>query len=731
MIPPYLADPRHLDTFAATTPGGVAVTRTAERLADPDAAFDALAGALDTRRGLVLSSGVEAPGRYRRFRLGFADPALAVTARGRTVRVEALNPRGRVLLPAVAAALRPLPELAGLEEAPGRLSALVRRPEGRFAEEERSRQPSVFTVLRALRDAFALPGDPFLGLYGAFAYDLAFQFESIRKRLERPDDQRDLVLYLPDELLVADPAAGVALRVAYSFAVDGISTAGLPGGGAAHAYRPTTNAAPEHDHAPGAYQAVVEKAKAAFRRGDLFEAVPGQTFAEPCADQPSAVFRRLLRANPAPYEALINLGHGEFLVGASPEMYVRVAGRRVETCPISGTIARGADALGDAAQVLTLLNSAKDAAELTMCTDVDRNDKARVCEPGSVRVLGRRQIELYSRLIHTVDHVEGCLRGGFDALDAFLTHTWAVTVTGAPKRRAMQFLEDVEASPRRWYGGAFGRLGFDGGLDTGLTLRTIRMQDGVAFVRVGATLLADSDPDAEDAECRLKGAAFFDAISGTAPVASPTVAAESPGRGRRVLLVDHDDSFVHTLADYVRQTGAEVTTLRHFHARAALAEMRPDLVLLSPGPGRPAEFDVAGTLDAALALGIPVFGVCLGLQGIAERFGGTLGVLPEPVHGKASAVRVLGGRLFAGLPERFPVGRYHSLFARRDTLPDCLRVTAETEDGLVMALEHRHHPVAAVQFHPESILTLEGGVGARLIGNVMRDLAGARMAAAA
>ncbi|HEY0837877.1 MAG TPA: anthranilate synthase, partial [Azospirillum sp.] len=612
-----------------------------------------------------------------------------------------------------------------------RLSALVRRPQGRFAEEERSRQPSVFTVLRALRGAFAVPDDPFLGLYGAFAYDLAFQFEPVTKRLERPDDQRDLVLYLPDEVLVADPAAGVTLRVAYAFAVEGATMAGVPGGGTAHAYRPTTNAAPAHDHAPGAYQAVVETAKDAFRRGDLFEAVPGQTFAEPCADQPSAVFRRLLRANPAPYEALINLGHGEFLVAASPEMYVRVSGRRVETCPISGTIARGADALGDAAQVLTLLNSAKDAAELTMCTDVDRNDKARVCEPGSVRVLGRRMIELYSRLIHTVDHVEGTLRGGLDALDAFLTHTWAVTVTGAPKRRAMQFLEDVEASPRRWYGGAFGRLGFDGGLDTGLTLRTIRMRDGVAFVRVGATLLADSDPDAEDAECRLKAAAFFDAIRGTAPTSPAAVAAESPGRGRRVLLVDHDDSFVHTLADYVRQTGAEVTTLRHCHARAALAETRPDLVLLSPGPGRPAEFDVAGTLDAALALGVPVFGVCLGLQGIAERFGASLGVLPEPVHGKASEVRVLGGRLFDGLPERFAVGRYHSLFARRETLPDALRVTAETADGLVMALEHRHHPVAAVQFHPESILTLEGGVGARLIGNVVRDLAGARLAVAA
>ncbi|WP_298373749.1 anthranilate synthase [Azospirillum sp.] len=734
----FLADPRHLDPLSYQTGGGLAVARQSAPL-PPQDALDPLIAALDTRRGLLLSSGVEAPGRYRRHALGFVDPPLAVTARGRTVRIDALNERGRVLLPALFRALDGLDALVGVEQAPGRLTALTRKAAGPFPEEERSRQPSVFSVLRALIGLFSAPDDPFLGLYGAFGYDLTFQFEPIRLRLERPDDQRDLVLYLPDELVALDPAAGVARCFRYDFTVDGVSTQGLPRSGRAHPYRPDTNAAAEADHAPGDYQRVVETAKAAFRRGDLFEVVPGQTFAEPCADSPATVFRRLRAANPAPYEALVNLGQGEFLVAASPEMYVRVGAAngggagRVETCPISGTVARGADALGDSAQILTLLNSAKDAAELTMCTDVDRNDKARVCEPGSVRVIGRRMIELYSRLIHTVDHVEGRLRGGFDALDAFLTHTWAVTVTGAPKRWAMQFLEENEKSPRRWYGGAFGRLGFDGGMDTGLTLRTIRMMDGVAFIRAGATLLADSDPDAEDAECRLKAAAFRDAVRGVAPdlrvMAKP--AAARSGQGKRVLLVDHDDSFVHTLGDYFRQTGAAVTTLRHSHARAALRADPPDLLVLSPGPGRPSDFDVAGTMAAALELGVPVFGVCLGLQGIAEGFGGTLDVA-EPMHGKASTLRALGGgRLFDGLPDRLRVGRYHSLVARRDTLPAVLQVTAETDDGRVMALEHRSLPVAAVQFHPESILTLEGGHGLALIGNVMARLAGRAVAKAA
>lgn len=195
-------------------------------------------------------------------------------------------------------------------------------------------------------------------------------------------------------------------------------------------------------------------------------------------------------------------------------MFVRSDGKRIETCPISGTIARGVDAISDAKQIQELLNSQKDEFELNMCTDVDRNDKARVCEPGTIKVLARRQIETYSKLFHTVDHVEGMLRPGFDALDGFLTHAWAVTVTGAPKLWAMQFVEDNERSSRRWYAGALGFLGFDGSINTGLTIRTIRMKDGLAEVRVGATLLFDSDPVAEEKECQTKAAALFQALRG-------------------------------------------------------------------------------------------------------------------------------------------------------------------------------------------------------------------------
>jgi anthranilate synthase len=696
-----------------------------ERLSLPVVASEAietLVSSLDEQLGLLLASSYEYPGRYTRWDLGFVAPPLRLVARGRHFSLEALNQRGELLLaglrPALALPLVELIECSSLV-----LSGRIATSDEVFTEEQRSRQPSVFSVLRSLLEAMASADDTLLGWYGAFGYDLAFQFEPVKQRLPRPPEQRDMVLYFPDELLVVDHQRQLAHRVLYDFTVDGRSTRGLPRDGVRQPYagpKVPTHAA---DHAEGEYAACVRQALAAFSRGDLFETVPGQTFFEPCRQPPSELFRRLRASNPSPYGALINLGEGEYLVAASPEMFVRVEGDRVETCPIAGTIARGADPFGDAAQIRKLLESDKEESELTMCTDVDRNDKSRICRPGSVRVLGRRQLELYSRLIHTVDHVEGRLREGFDALDAFLAHSWAVTVTGAPKTWAMQFIEDHEKSPRAWYGGAIGYVRANGSLNTGITLRTIRVKDGIAEVRAGATLLHGSDPDAEERECRLKASALLAVLREEAAPYQSTVATSSGvGSGKRVLLIDHQDSFVHTLGGYLRETGAEVVTLRAGFPLRMLTELCPDLVLLSPGPGTPSDFGLNVTLKELCARGLPTFGVCLGLQGMVEYFGGRLAVLDRPMHGVRSEVQVLGGQLFTGLPRRLTVGRYHSLYAERAALPSYLEVTAETDDGVVMAIEHRELPMAAVQFHPESILTLEHRIGHRLLDNALRML---------
>jgi len=706
------------------TRAGVRIQRTTETLIY-DNAIEPLIDALDTQRGVLLASSFEYPGRYTRWDIGFKNPPLVLTSRQHSFKIEALNDRGRVLLAPMERMISALDVLDDLACGTDEINGTVMKPKPGFAEETRSRQPSVFSVLRALIDGFFAPDDQRLGFYGALGYDLAFQFDAIDLALPRSVDQRDMVLYLADEILTVDHRREVATLTSYDFEADGHSTQDLARTGKTVPFAAVTQVARDCDHEPGEYAAGVRRARAAFKRGDLFEVVPSQTFYEPCPALPSEVFRRLRARNPAPYGALMNLGLSEYLVAASPEMYVRVDGRRIETCPISGTIARGADAIGDATQILTLLSSPKEASELTMCTDVDRNDKSRVCEPGSVKVIGRRQIEMYSRLIHTVDHVEGRLAEEYDALDGFLAHAWAVTVTGAPKRSAMQFIENNEKGPRLWYGGAIGFIGFDGGMNTGLTLRTVRIKDGVAEVRAGATLLYDSDPEAEEAETRLKASALIDAIRrpeeshgerGNTDQKKTTLSGP-------VLLVDHEDSFVHTLGSYLRAAGAEITTYRAGFPLEQMVAMNPALVLLSPGPGRPADFEMSRTIDAALAANIPLFGVCLGLQGIVEYFGGVLDTLPAPVHGKPCEVRVREGRLFEGLPARFTAGRYHSLFAVRDRIPDELIVSAETEDGLVMAVEHRELPIAALQFHPESILTHEGGVGRLLIENLLRGFA--------
>ena len=325
--------------------------------------------------------------------------------------------------------------------------------------------------------------------------------------------------------------------------------------------------------------------------------------------------------------------------------------------------------------------------------------------------------------------MEGTIAPGFDSLDAFLSHMWAVTVIGAPKKAAAQAIENLEKDARGWYGGAVGMLLLNGDINTGILIRTTYLKDGMAYYPAGATLLYDSVPAMEEQETRLKATGFF-RILGAEPARAPRVGpAERAGEGMKLLLVDNDDCFIHTLANYARQTGAEVVTYRAGFPPELIEKLAPDLILISPGPGRPVDFGVPALVQHAVRLGVPVFGVCLGLQGVVEAFGGELGVLGYPMHGKPSWVTHAGQGLFAGLPERFQVGRYHSLFAQRETLPACLEVTAESDDGVIMGVRHRELPVEAVQFHPESILTAEGDCGLRLMENMVRQFRGARRAA--
>lgn len=698
------------------TPSGISVTRQTTKV-PYKRGLRGLLRDLDQFRGCYFSSGYEYPGRYSRWDFGTVKPPLELIAAGRQMEFRALNERGVRVLRMLRPVLESHPHWEDFQVAENKITGRLKPLPQLFSEEERSKQPSAFSILRAITAEFRHAKDPHLALVGAFGFDLLFQFDPIKLRLPR-SGAKDLHLYLCDQIWFMDRKKEQIIRYDYDFALGEDTTVDLERTGEPVAPPVALPSAPiESDHTPEEYMAKVEAVRKRMKVGDYYEVVLRQTFRTPYSGRPSELFERIQTLSPSPYEFLIQLGD-ESLVGASPEMFVRVEGTRIETCPISGTARRTGDPMRDAEAIRELLNSPKEESELTMCTDVDRNDKSRVCLPGSVQVIGRRLIESYAGLFHTVDHVEGTLEPGFDSLDAFLTHMWAVTVIGAPKKWAAQSVEDLEKSARGWYGGAVGMIAMNGDINTGITIRTAHLKDGWARYSAGATLLYDSVPEAEEAETRLKATGFFRALGPPEPKVSHARAV-APASGLRLLLVDNDDCFIHTLANYARQAGASVITYRWGFPLQLLEEIKPDLLLVSPGPGRPVDFGVPNLVREAARRSLPVFGVCLGLQGIVEAFGGDLDVLDYPMHGKPSYIRHHNEGVFEGLPERFRVGRYHSLYARRSSLPRQLEVTAESEDGIIMGLRHRDLPIEAVQFHPESLLSLEGQVGLDLIRNAM------------
>jgi anthranilate synthase len=250
----------------------------------------------------------------------------------------------------------------------------------------------------------------------------------------------------------------------------------------------------------------------------------------------------------------------------------------------------------------------------------------------------------------------------------------------------------------------------------------VHLRNGIAKYPVGATILYDSIPANEEMETRHKATGFFRALESEPARKKSSARRSTAGRGCKMLLVDNDDCFIHTLANYARQTGADVVTYRAGFPHSLIEEIKPDLILISPGPGRPKDFGVPALVQYAAEKGYPVFGVCLGLQGVVEAFGGELGVLDYPVHGKPSLVTHRNLGCFEGLPEQFKVGRYHSLYAIKSAFPAILEVTAESDDGVIMGVRHRELPIEAVQFHPESILTMEDGCGLRLVENAVKQL---------
>jgi len=259
------------------------------------------------------------------------------------------------------------------------------------------------------------------------------------------------------------------------------------------------------------YEAMVAKALEYIRAGDIFQVVPSPRMSAPLNVHPFAVYRALRSVNPSPYMGFLDSGE-VILVSSSPESLLRSDGRKFTTRPIAGTRRRGRDAAEDQALAEELLSDEKERAEHVMLVDLSRNDLGRVCRYGSVRPTALMTVEHYSHVMHIVSTVEGELCEDKTPLDALAAVLPMGTVSGAPKIRAMEIIEELEPSRRGAYGGAFGYVAYDGHMDMALTLRTIVIANEQIHIQAGAGVVYDSDPTAEYQECLNKAQAMLKAV---------------------------------------------------------------------------------------------------------------------------------------------------------------------------------------------------------------------------
>jgi anthranilate synthase component 1 len=362
------------------------------------------------------------------------------------------------------------------------------------------------------------------GLFGHMAYDMVRLMERLPEIGEDKLGLPDAVFLRPTLMAVFDnildrvtvvtpvwPDDGLSGERAYDLACERLADAVDDfDRGIGHMARHLASQPPEpvSNVSRAQYHAMVERAKAYIVAGDIFQVVPSQRFSIPFELPPFSLYRALRRLNPSPFLFFLDLD-GYALVGSSPEILVRLRDGKVTIRPIAGTRPRGADRAGDEALARELLEDPKELAEHLMLLDLGRNDVGRVAEIGSVQVTQKMAIEHYSHVMHIVSNVEGRIAAGHDALDALIAGFPAGTVSGAPKVRAMEIIEELEPERRGFYGGAVGYFACDGTMDTCIALRTALVKDGRMHVQAGGGVVYDSDPEAEYQESANKARALI------------------------------------------------------------------------------------------------------------------------------------------------------------------------------------------------------------------------------
>jgi len=371
------------------------------------------------------------------------------------------------------------------------------------------------------------------GLVGFLSYDAVRRFERLPELADNDLRVPELSMMLAADLVVLDHFRGEAILVAnavlpprptasqtkaaYHHAIgrlDAMTSAlSRPTPPMVATVEPPQPVAAFTSRTPaGGHQKAVAAAKEAIQAGECFQIVVAQRFEQATTAEPLDVYRILRATNPSPYMYLLRFD-GFDIVGSSPEAHLKVTGRRALLHPIAGTRWRGATPAEDARLAAELLADPKERAEHVMLVDLGRNDLGRVCKPGTVEVPEFATIERYSHVMHIVSTVVGELADDRSAFDALAATFPAGTLSGAPKVRAMEIIEELEPTRRGLYGGIVGYFGFGGDLDTAIAIRTALIRDGVAYVQAGGGIVADSDPVAEEQETRNKAAAVLAAIT--------------------------------------------------------------------------------------------------------------------------------------------------------------------------------------------------------------------------
>lgn len=488
------------------------------RRADPLDLFAALSG-----EGAEPNTGLfEAPDGSA---LVMAHAAIRAECRGGSVALAALSANGRALL-------RSLERIAGehmASSAEDRIELLFPAPTTLDAE-ERLLAPAPLHALRALIEAAGAGSadEPFGALVlGVVAFDQAAFGEDVADNPEDPTGFPDYIFWVPDSLVLiapgasprlictafADPDAGKERNV--NDAVGRLERLVEACQQLTPATREPLAPAPPGDVAAdlsdAEYRDVVVRMKEEIAAGEVYQIVPSRTFSMPCSS-PLAAFAALRTMEPTAYHFLVR-GPDFTLFGASPETSVRVTGDTVEVKPIAGTRPRGASDDEDSRLEAEMRLDQKELAEHMMLVDLARNDVARVSEPGTRKVPQLLTVERYSRVMHLVSSVTGKLAKRFDAFDALAACLNVGTLTGAPKLRATQILRTTERTRRGPYGGAIGWINAAGDMDTSVVIRSALVKDGTAFVRAGAGIVHDSDPQSEADETRRKASAMLSILA--------------------------------------------------------------------------------------------------------------------------------------------------------------------------------------------------------------------------